>query len=282
MSNETKSPLVVIALSTYNGETYIEELLDSLLRQDYPNFKIVIRDDGSTDKTREIVDLYCSNYPAQCCCSRRIAKNIGVTRSFFSLLEDVPAGAYLMFCDQDDVWFNNKVSMFMARMLEVERNIALPIMVFGDMVVTDQHLNILAASFWAYQRLNPSTASDWRRLMMSNVVTGCSTMCNSAAAERLRNAPSLTVLHDHLAAIIVARHGVVTALTAPTMFYRQHSTNVVGARAFGLRYLASRIGYFIWVIVPKYRMLCEVFGLPLTLAAYFKIESVCRRLYKRR
>lgn len=274
--------LVVVVLSTYNGERYLGAMLDSLLRQDYPSFRIMIRDDGSTDGTLAVIDAYCSIYPGKVIRSRHPARNVGVTRSFLSLLECVEQGAYLMFCDQDDVWFDNKISTFMARMREVEGDETAPVLVFGDMIVTDQDLNVIAPSFWAYQRLDPGTASDWRRLMMSNVVTGCSSMCNPAAVGRLRNAPSLTVLHDHLAAIVVARHGLVAALTKQTMFYRQHQSNVEGARAFGLRYLVSRLYFFLRVIVPRYRAMCEAFGVPLTLAAYLKLESVFRRLVRGR
>lgn len=282
LGNGTYPAPVVVALSTYNGERYLEALLNSLLRQDYPNFRIVIRDDGSSDGTPAVIDAYCSQHPGKVARSHRLAGNVGVTRSFLSLLDYVEDGTYLMYCDQDDVWFDDKISTFVARMREVECNGTTPALVFGDMMVTDQDLNVVAPSFWAYQRLDPNTASDWRRLMMSNVVTGCSSMCNSAAVVRLRSAPSLTVLHDHLTAVVVARDGVVAALTKPTMFYRQHQTNVEGARAFGLRYLVGRLDYFLRVIVPRYRAMCEVFGVPLTLAAYFKIESIFRRLARNR
>jgi glycosyltransferase involved in cell wall biosynthesis len=278
----TYPALVDVVLSTYNGERYLGSMLDSLLRQDYPNFRIVIRDDGSTDGTPELIDAYCSQHPVKITRSRRLEGNLGVTLSFLSLLDNVEQGTYLMFCDQDDVWFDDKISTFMARMREVECDGIVPALVFGDMMVTDQDLNVVAPSFWAYQRLDPNTASDWRRLMMSNVVTGCSSMCNPAAVEHLRSAPSLTVLHDHLAAIVVARHGVVAALATPTMFYRQHQSNVEGARAFGLRYLLSRLDYFLRVIVPRYRAMCEAFGVPLTLAVYLKFESVFRRLSRKR
>jgi glycosyltransferase involved in cell wall biosynthesis len=282
LSNDKTLPLVVVALSTYNGERYLEELLNSLLHQDYPNYRIVIRDDGSSDVTPAIINAYCSNFPGKIIRSCRPAGNIGVTRSFFSRLEYVADGAYLMFCDQDDVWFDDKISTFMVRMSEVERNLTVPTLVFGDMVVADQDLNVIAQSFWAYQRLDPNIASDWRRLMMTNVVTGCSSMCNSAAVGRLRSAPPLPVLHDHLAAIVVARHGVLTALTKPTMFYRQHQQNVEGARAFGIIYLATRLNYFLKVMVPRYRLMCDVLGVPFIFAAYLKLESLFWRLIKNR
>ena len=113
---------VVVVLSTYNGERYLCSMLDSLLRQDYPNSRIVIRDDGSSDGTSAVIDAYCSQHPGKVTRSRRMEGNVGVTRSFLSLLDNVEQGAYLMFCDQDDVWFDDKISTFMARMREVEQD----------------------------------------------------------------------------------------------------------------------------------------------------------------
>jgi glycosyltransferase involved in cell wall biosynthesis len=279
-SNQTSSNPVFILLSTFNGECYLEALLDSLLIQKYSDFRIVIRDDGSSDATLAIIDSYCREYPDKVIRSQLIEGNIGVTKSFLSLLEHVEEGAYVMFCDQDDVWFENKINKFMVRMQETERESEEPVLVFGDMVVTDYDLNVVSRSFWSYQRLDPRVAKDWRRLMVGNVVTGCSLMFNSAARSQLLTAPSLPILHDHLLAIVVARCGVVAKLSQPTMFYRQHSKNVEGARAFGVSYLFSRCFYFLKVISPRYLLMCKTFDVPFTLAVYLKIESVFCRLLR--
>lgn len=279
-NNGPYNPLVIIGLSTFNGEKYLAPLIDSLLRQDHPNVRIVVRDDGSTDKTLSIIDSYCRRHPEKIYHFLSADGNIGVSRSFFALLDCVEDAAYLMFCDQDDIWFNDKVTSFIARMCDVELDVSVPTLVFGDMVVADQSLNIICHSFWSYQRLDPNIVADWRRLMMNNVVTGCSSMLNSAAVKLLRSAPSLPVLHDHLAAVVIARNGVLAPLTKPTMFYRQHQSNVEGARTFSLRYLIGHLKYFLKVVLPRYRQMCAIFGVPITLALYLKLELVLRRLLK--
>ena len=278
LSVESKTPPVVVALSTYNGERYVSALLDSLLRQDYLNFRIIIRDDGSSDSTPEIIDSYCGKCPDKISVSRRLTGNLGVAHSFLSLLEYITEGEYLMFCDQDDIWFDGKISTFMFHMLEMERSGKRPTLVFGDMVVVDHYLDIIAPSFWAYQRLDLNMISDWRKLMISNVVSGCSSMCNSAAIECLRNAPLVPVLHDHLAAILVARDGVLSPLKQPTMLYRQHQKNVEGARKFGMFYLVKRLYYFAKIMVPRYRIMCEVFSVPVAFAVYLKTKTLLWRL----
>jgi glycosyltransferase involved in cell wall biosynthesis len=271
---------VSVILSCYNGEIYIEELLDSLMRQDYPNFNVFVRDDGSSDSTSSIIDRYAVKFPNKIYRSLDLRENIGVTRSFMGLLDYVPRGSYFMFCDQDDVWFDDKISTFMNRMQQVELSSSVPTLVFGDMIVTNSELSILATSFWRYQLLDPNIAADWRRLSMTNVVSGCSSMFNWATVPLLQNAPPLAVLHDHLAAILVSRHGIVASLVTPTMFYRQHKSNAEGARAFGARYLFLRIAYFIKVMIPRYRALCIFLGLPFSFALYLKVKTTFQRLLR--
>ncbi len=104
-------PKVTILLSTYNGEKYIIEQLDSLLAQTYPNICIFIRDDASTDNTVHLINNYIKQHPqhpinwlpdtSDC--------NLGYQKSFWSLLQNCPASDYYSFCDQDDIWFPDKV-----------------------------------------------------------------------------------------------------------------------------------------------------------------------------
>jgi glycosyltransferase involved in cell wall biosynthesis len=277
-------PHVVVALSTYNGEKYLGQQLDSLVRQDYQNYRIVIRDDGSTDSTVLILKSYCKRYPQLFTIISPTLGNIGVTRSFLSLLDHSDGNACMMFCDQDDVWFDGKISAFVERLTQEEKRLGQfqPILVFGDMVVTNETLKECTPSFWRYQRLDVKIAHDWKRVMMSNVVTGCSSLLNPMAVAHLKKAPVLPLLHDHLAAIMIAKDGVLVPLPQPTMFYRQHDSNIEGARSFGLRYLLGRLGRFLWVIVPRYYRTCRAFNVSIPIAAYLKVESIFRRLCTRR
>ena len=99
---------VVVLLSTFNGDKFLQEQLDSLFTQTYNNIYIYVRDDGSTDLTCDILkcfeDKY-SNFEVV------YGSNIGVVKSFMSLLKMVPAdGSFVAFCDQDDIWLNDKVT----------------------------------------------------------------------------------------------------------------------------------------------------------------------------
>lgn len=101
------SSKVNIVMSTYNGEKYIREQMGSLLSQTYENIEIYVRDDGSKDDTVKILKEYEE--------SRGIhvieGKNMGFSASFFEVLAAAEDGDYWSFCDQDDVWFPEKVSL---------------------------------------------------------------------------------------------------------------------------------------------------------------------------
>ena len=92
---------ILILMSTYNGEKYLSEQLNSLLLQENVNIKILIRDDGSTDNTHKILNFYSSNYPN---ISWYTGENKGPALSFMDLLFNAPESDYYAFCDQDDVW----------------------------------------------------------------------------------------------------------------------------------------------------------------------------------
>lgn len=105
------TPNVHILLATYNGSKYIREQLDSLLAQTYPNISIYIRDDGSNDNTVSILQDYIANNTS----SREIillennGHNLGCPASFYQLLKECSPADYYAFCDQDDIWYPDKI-----------------------------------------------------------------------------------------------------------------------------------------------------------------------------
>lgn len=276
----TSEPVVTVLLSAYNGANFIGQQLDSLLLQTSKNFVVHVRDDGSTDETGDIVDLYALKNPGVVFHALDDLGNLGAANSFLALLNHVKEPAYVMFCDQDDVWFPDKIEKFLSRIREVEsdRPSGTPVLVFGDMVVTDEFLSVISDSFWAYQRIQVNGCGDWQKLLVSNCVTGCSSILNSQATHLLKTFDRSPVLHDLLAAVLVAKNGVVEPMPIPTMYYRQHAVNVEGARHFGVGYLASRLRRFITGSVPRYVAFCRLMGMPLWLAVLLKLSSIISRL----
>ena len=128
-----------VLLSTYNGELYIAEQLDSLLRQTViDNMKIIIRDDGSTDSTLKIIEEYKSKN------SNIIfyrGENLKPAKSFWHLLQNCDEADYFAFCDQDDVWDEDKLEVAINQLKEHDD---VPALYFSDARVVDSELNLLS------------------------------------------------------------------------------------------------------------------------------------------
>ena len=98
---------IAVLMATYNGETYLEAQIESLLKQTYRDFIVYAHDDGSKDKTMQVLEKYVEQYPDKFRLLRYAALK-SAKKNFFSLLKKVEAD-YYMFCDQDDIWLPEKI-----------------------------------------------------------------------------------------------------------------------------------------------------------------------------
>lgn len=226
--NRTAS--VEVALATYNSARFLPELLDSLFAQSVQDFTLVIADDGSVDETGEILKRYCVDYPGRVRIIERGTRRLGPSGNFSRLLDNATAD-YVMLCDHDDVWMPNKISISLARMLEMEaRNPpGTPLLVHTDLVIVDEHLEVIHPSFFRYSRIQPKV-NHLTRLLMSNVATGCTTIVNRALYERARPVPADAMMHDHWLALVAAALGSIECMDEPTILYRLHGGNAIGVR----------------------------------------------------
>lgn len=229
---------VAILLSTYNGGRFLAQQLDSLLTQDYENFLIVARDDGSGDGTRQLLAAFAQQHGAMMHVVEDGRGNLGPAASFSALLDYALANAellrlkpaYLMFCDQDDIWEPGKLKLQMGRMAQVEAlDPAAAVLVHSDLRVVDENNRELAASFLAYQGLE-SRRNGFANILASNVVTGCTVLINEALARLAMPIPSGAVMHDWWLALVAAAFGRVEFEPHPLVRYRQHGQNTLGAR----------------------------------------------------
>ena len=176
--------MIAILMSTYNGERYLREQIDSLLNQTYKDWKLYIRDDGSTDGTISIIESYMNDYPDLIILLKDDLGNLGSGRSFMRILSVVDAD-YYMFCDQDDVWLPNKVidTINVMRPLDVEYE-NLPICVFTDLSMCDNKLNIIQDYLVRYLGREPDRInrnSFYRTFVFHSPVFGCTMMINQIA-----------------------------------------------------------------------------------------------------
>ena len=136
-----------------------------------------------------------------------------------------------MFCDQDDVWLPEKVALTIAKMQQIEANqINRPALVHTDLRVVDQNLDVQSESMMATQSLDPQPS--FSRLLVQNSITGCTMMVNHALKKRVvQSDDRLTRMHDWWLALIASGFGVIGYVTQPTILYRQHGNNTVGAKS---------------------------------------------------
>lgn len=229
---------ICIALSTYNGERYIKEQLDSILSQSYENFIILVRDDNSNDKTLEILSSYDIKVIDE-------KKNLGIKKSFAFLMQYSFKNLdsdYLMFSDQDDIWDTNKVKTTYRKMQELENIYGMdaPLLVHGDLTVVDENLEVIASSFWKYQNIDPSKDS-LNHLLLHNTVTGCTMMINRSLAEKIKNIPSEGIMHDWWIAMVASAFGKIAYIDESLMLYQQHGKNDTGAKHYGVRYFIKKV-----------------------------------------
>ena len=224
--------MVAILLSTYNGEMFLKEQIESIFSQTFTDWKIFIRDDGSSDNTLKIINEYKTKEPNKIqILTNEHETNLGASKSFMRLLQLVEAD-YYMFCDQDDYWLKNKIQLMLSTMSEFEKQKKnTPILIISDLLVVDHNLDIISDSFWRFSNLNPFIIVE-NFLEVTNCVTGCATFFNKEARDvTIKNAENIDVImHDYWLSICVkGANGIIHPIKEKTIYYRQHGKNVIGA-----------------------------------------------------
>lgn len=227
----TAVPLVDILLATFNGAAYLVPQIDSILRQTHADWRLLIRDDGSSDDSATIARFYAARHPERIAIVDPGGRNLGAVGNFSALLERSTAD-YALFCDQDDVWLPEKIEVLMREMHGIERMNGrhCPAMVHSDLIVADRDLNVIAPSFWSYQRLNPEKGRFLNRLLIQNVATGCAMMVNRSLRQAALPVPAQARMHDWWLALVAAAFGQIGYVRRPLVLYRQHGENTLGAK----------------------------------------------------
>jgi len=232
---------IAVLLSTYNGEKFLAEQIDSLLAQSHQNFILIVRDDGSHDRTISILENYALDHSVQIRLLSRDGQNLGASGGFAFLVDYVIknkeslglTSSYMMFCDQDDTWFPEKIEKLLAAMLaaEADSDSALPIIVHSDLEVVSEQNTVIAKSLINYQGLEIERNS-FPNLVISNLVTGCTALINQSLAEKALPIPEDAIMHDWWLALVATAFGKSVYLNIPLVRYRQHGNNAIGAKEF--------------------------------------------------
>lgn len=244
---------VSVLMSTYNGEKFIREQLDSILHQKNVDVQLLIRDDGSTDSTIEIINEYAERYQNVLAYE---GKNIGIGKSFMELVSKAPNAAYYAFADQDDVWLEDKLARAVKVIRETERSVycatlrgtgrpviyqdimyyegentteILPVLYGSNQTLVNSRLEPIGIRFQKDPEcsLYPSISS--------NLIYGCTMVFNDTLKELTETIllPDEIVLrrknHDGWMIYCAYIFGIFVYDRESKMLYRQHENNAVGA-----------------------------------------------------
>ena len=216
------SKKIQILLSTYNGEKYLREQLDSFLAlENFNEIKVLIRDDGSTDGTLNILYEYREKHGFEII----EGENVGLNASMFELIKHRDRGCeYFSFSDQDDVWLPDKLKRGVDTLSEKRADT--PFMYAACSSLTDADLNING------HLLIPKRPLTFFNAVVENVCAGHTQIVNRALMEILSDkySPDLVVF-DHWVYLLASSVGEVVFDSKCTTLYRQHGNNVIGYKA---------------------------------------------------
>lgn len=213
----TEKHSVSVVLATYNGEKYLKEQIDSLLNQKGVKVNILVRDDGSTDNTTGILD----NYQKKGMLTWYTGEHLNVQKGYLNLLKNVEKSDYYAFCDQDDVWDEDKLLIAVTELEKFSKD--KPSMYFSGQRLVDENLKTIAIHKIANNR------DDYANFLISNVA-GCTTVFNNKLLTAINSkSPEFILMHDSwLFKVCVSLGGNYYADTTAHISYRQHGNNVAG------------------------------------------------------
>lgn len=215
---------ISVAMCTYNGEKYIVEQLNSILHQTKKVDEIIICDDGSKDNTLEICNktLKASNIEYKLKINK---KNLGFAKNFYQAII-LCSGDIIFFCDQDDIWKENKVEL----MCQVFNDNPNALLVFSNAHITNENLEIKGNLFENLSYQNSYLNNQYETvnyLLNDNFVTGATTAIKKEILNYIGDLDNGWA-HDYWFGIVAALYGGLKNINEPLIYYRQHDKNTIG------------------------------------------------------
>ena len=218
---------IEILLATYNGEKYLNEQIDSIINQTYTNWKLLIRDDGSEDRTLEILKEY-EKRDERISILRHNKGNLGFVKNFEELLKN-SSEEFIMFSDQDDYWLENKIEKYIGVLenLDVEK-LKKPLLIHSNSFVCDEKLNILKKNF-----VDSKVALQYggNGYFFAYFVQGSTTLINRKLINLGLPFLRSVTLHDRYFHLLVEFFGNRIFIDESLIKYRQHRNNEIGAKS---------------------------------------------------
>lgn len=223
---------VSIALCTCNGMPYLRELLKSIAGQSLAPAELVACDDCSIDATLECLDQFSREaaFPVRI---YRNSRQLGVIQNFARAIS-LCRGDYVALCDQDDIWLPDKLAVSLKAIREAEAagHEDEPVLLHTDLQVVDLFGKVIAPSFMQMQKICHMATEPLKTLLVQNFVTGCTVLINRPLIKAALPLPENILMHDWWLAMIAASLGRLIFIPRPTVLYRQHGRNAVGAKKY--------------------------------------------------
>lgn len=229
---------VAILVSTYNGEKYIKEQLDSILNQTYKEITIYVRDDGSRDNTINIL----KEYEQENKIVLIQGENIGFVKSFFELLKVCKKADYYAFSDQDDVWEKEKIEKQVQVIEKADKQE--PVACYTNYNYYDSNLQLQE------ERKSSDIEPSFQNSIVECIAMGMNIMINNVVRnEIVSNLPQYCYGHDSWIYMICSEFGSMIEIKEPLVKYRRHEQNVSAGGMGFLKFQIWRIKKF---FVNKY------------------------------
>lgn len=219
--------MIHIIMCTYNGEKYIKEQIESILHNSTTDWRLYISDDGSTDSTYALASEYAKDYPQKIILTTHI--NVAdPSIHFLEKIKDISMimqdDDYIMLCDQDDIWYNNKIELTLKHMsnLVMKNSNEMPLLVCTDVEVVNEKKEQLSRSFRRMIHYSINKL-DIAHLLMEHKAQGCTIMINKALADKIRKLPKVNTIHDMWLEMIAVTMGKMDYVDEPTMAYRRYA-----------------------------------------------------------
>lgn len=224
-----KEKKVAVIMSTYNGEKFVKEQMDSILNQSYKNIEIIVRDDGSKDSTVQIVKEYQKKYKN---IELYEGQNLGFIKSFFELLK-LSEADYYAYADQDDIWIENKIELAVNSLNELDDT--KPNMVFGNSDYYNENME-----FIGYGEKNRKYS--FLKSLFSCIGQGMTMTVNKKTRDMIiENMPKSCFFHDWWTYILCVSMGNVAYNNVTTVKYRRRKQNATSEGQGYIRLLIWRI-----------------------------------------
>ena len=205
---------VCVLMSTYNGEKYVKRQIETLLYQKEVDISIVIRDDGSSDSTVDVIKKIESP---------RITiiegENLGFAQSFWNILKIVDGYDYYAFCDQDDIWCNNKLIEAIKKI----RDYNMPALYTSDVIAVDSKENIIKKNAFGVQGV-----INYKESLIKSILPGCTFVFNKQLKKELCKYDGYLISHDWITYAIANLLGIVIFDRNSYIYYRIHDNNTIG------------------------------------------------------